>query len=254
LHKICEELQISLPKLTAEFDKIKVAEGVQIPALNHAINLLIDAVFFGHDYGYLCFHDTHQIIYFCEIKTETTADLRQALIDLKKAGFKIKSVTIDGRRGSFNAIRRILGKVPIQMCLFHQKAIIRRYIGQNPTTICAQELKELMQNLCHIEGQIFINSFYELEAKYESFLNEKNSQGNFAHSALRSAFRSVKTNLPYLFTFQDIPLLKIPPTNNHLEGCFSHLKEKIRVHRGLQKNRKKNAIKFILKHFNNHPK
>ncbi|MFN5351336.1 MAG: hypothetical protein ACK5BE_01800 [Alphaproteobacteria bacterium] len=86
-------------------------------------------MFFGREFGYLCFHDTSKIIYFHEIKNETLADLRQGLYAIKNAGFQIKSVTIDGRRGAYPAIKKIFGPVPIQMCLFHQKAIIRRYIG-----------------------------------------------------------------------------------------------------------------------------
>ena len=39
----------------------------------------------------------------------------------------------------------------------------------------------------------------------------------------------------------------IPHTTNQLEGIFSHLKEKILIHRGLSEKRKKQAIIFFLK-------
>jgi hypothetical protein len=43
--------------------------------------------------------------------------------------------------------------------------------------------------------------------------------------------------------------LNIPPTNNHLEGMFGHIKERVKIHRGLDKNRKKKAVKFLLKNW-----
>jgi hypothetical protein len=77
---------------------------------------MADATFFGHDYGYLCFHDAHRIIWFREIRSEGVKHLRRGLHELKEAGFRIKSITIDGRAGYYNAIRKLLGGVPIQMC------------------------------------------------------------------------------------------------------------------------------------------
>ncbi len=168
---------------------------------------------------------------------------------IKNAGFKIKSATIDGRRGAYQTIKKIFGPVPIQMCLFHQKAIIRRYIGSKPKTICGQELNHLMKNLCLINAQNFIDSFYKLEHRHKGFLNERNAQKQYAHLAIRSVFNSIKNNMFAMFTYADIPCSKIPPTNNHLEGLFGHLKTNLKIHRGLSKTRKKNAIKFFLKNF-----
>lgn len=163
-----------------------------------------------------------------------------------EAGFRFKSITIDGRRGYYQTIRRLLGGAPIQMCLFHQKAIIRRYITDRPKSLCGQELRDLMNTLCHAEPEGFIDRFYRLMHKHQSFLNERNRQREFKHQSLRAAFKSLQDNLPQLFTCKDIPDLNIPPTINHLEGTFSHLKEKINIHRGLNAARKKRAAKFIL--------
>ena len=221
-------------------------EGLQIQAPAHAVNLLVDATFFGRDYGYLCFHDTHRIIWFREIKTEGVRHLRRGLHELIEAGFGFKSITIDGRRGYYQTIRKMLGGVPIQMCLFHQKAIVRRYITDRPKSQCGQELRELMKELCHAKPEKFVDRFYRLMHKHQPFLNERNWQKEFKHQSLRAAFRSLQDNMAQLFTCKDIPDAAIPPTINHLEGAFAHLKEKINIHRGLNKERKKRAVKFIL--------
>jgi hypothetical protein len=106
-----------------------VSEGLQEEDLSDVvkpINLLIDATFFGREYGFLVFHDCQKVIYFKEVKTESVKDFREGIIALKAANYRISSITIDGRRGYINNIRKLLGNIPIQMCLFHQKAIVRR--------------------------------------------------------------------------------------------------------------------------------
>ena len=46
----------------------------------------------------------------------------------------------------------------------------------------------------------------------------------------------------YLWTFYDHPNLGIPNTNNGLEGTFTDIKSKLRVHSGMKKS---NRVKFI---------
>ena len=51
-----------------------------------------------------------------------------------------------------------------------------------------------------------------------------------------------------LFIYTDIKNSNIPPTNNHLEGMFGHIKERIKIHRGLTKEGEK-AVRFLLKNW-----
>jgi hypothetical protein len=254
LTEICFNLDVSYPKLMKEFDRLdSVAQGIQGSAdeyLDKSINLIVDATFFGREYGFLILRDRYRVLYFKEIKTESVKHLREGIIALKTANYNIQSITIDGRKGYINNIRKLLGNIPIQMCLFHQKLIIRRYITDRPRNQCAIELKELMQLLCKPEKQQeFINHFYHLKTKYHPFLHERNDLGDYKHQALRSAIRSIETNLLYLFTYTDFKDLNIPSTINRLEGHFGHLKTDLKIHRGLKENRKKKAVKFFLKNF-----
>ncbi len=112
------------------------------------------------------------------------------------------SVTIDGRRGYINNIRKLLGNIPIQMCLFHQKAIIRRYITDKPRSQCGKDLKELMHLICKVEyHQEFIDKFYYLQSKYRELLYQRNELGYYKHKNLRAAFRSID-NMLYLFAYR----------------------------------------------------
>jgi hypothetical protein len=247
---VCQQTGLSRPTVSKHFDALTWPEGLLAPAPADAINLLIDATFFGRAYGYLCFHDTRRIIWFREIKTEGVQALRGGLRELRDAGYRIKSVTIDGKRGYTRVVREWLGAVPIQMCLYHQTAIVRRYITDRPKSRCGQELKALMKSLCSMTQSDFINAFYLLMQRHRAFLDERNFERAYRHAKLRAAFRSLRDNLHQIFTYKDLPDLSIPPTINHLEGCFAHLKERIILHRGLSCPRKKNAAKAF---FNSHP-
>lgn len=212
------------------------------------INLMIDATFFGREYGFLVFHDCNRVIYFKEIKNESVKEFREGILAIKESGnYSIQSVTIDGRRGYFNNIRKLLGNIPIQMCLYHQKAVIRRYITDRPRSELGIKLKGLMKLICIPEDQQeFIDKFYHLKHQYHYYLQQRNELGNYKYNSLRASFRSLDSNMMYLFTYSDHKGQKIPPTINHLEGLFSHLKERLRIHRGLTKDRKKKAIRFLL--------
>jgi hypothetical protein len=65
------------------------------------------------------------------------------------------------------------------------------------------------------------------EIIFKTFLKEKNEQGKYVHKRLLSALKSLKVNLPYLYTYKNSPLLNIPHTTNSCDGYFSHLKLKI---------------------------
>ncbi len=68
-----------------------------------------------------------------------------------------------------------------------------------------------------------------------------------SNKRLRSAYRSLKTNLPWLFTWYDNIELNIPNTTNAIEGNFADLKNKLRNHNGLSIERKKKFIDGFLK-------
>lgn len=144
---MCQDLGISIPTLQKAFDQLIFKEGLICPAPQESINLLIDATYFGREYGYLVFHDTKKVIWFKEITTETIVDLQEGLRTIKEAGYRLKSVTIDGRKGFIDAIKHVYVGVPVQLCLFHQQAIIRHYLTNKPKHQAAIDLKEHMKRL-----------------------------------------------------------------------------------------------------------
>lgn len=157
-------------------------------------------------------------------------------------------MVLDGKRG----VKQVFNDIPVQMCHFHQKQIVRRYLTNNPKLMPSQELKKIVSKLINTNEIIFTKKLDNWHDEWKDFLNEKtiNPETNrwcYTHKRLRSAYRSLKTNLPYLFTYQKYPKLHIPNTTNSLDGYFNILKSKLNVHRGLNEKRARKVIVELLK-------
>ncbi|PZM86803.1 MAG: hypothetical protein DLD55_04670 [candidate division SR1 bacterium] len=83
--------------------------------------------------------------------------------------------------------------------------------------------------------------------RHHVFLNERNEEGGFKHKRIKQAYRSLKNNLKYLYTYEFLKeKIQLPTTTNSLEAVFGHLKQKIGIHRGLKKWRKLRLIDDFL--------
>ena len=138
------------------------------------------------------------------------------------------------------------------MCQFHQAAIVRRYITKKPRLPASIELKDIVSMMKQTDKESFEVALKLWHKKWEQFLNErtlneKTGKSHYTHKRLRSAYRSLKTNLPWLFTWYDNIELNIPNTTNSIEGSFADLKNKLRNHNGLSKARKMKFIDGFLK-------
>ncbi len=210
---------------------------------------VMDCVFFGRAKGYLVVRDPHskENVYWSEIERETLDEYRCARDTLESLGFVMLAVVADGKPG----LRPLYKKVPVQMCHFHQKAIITRYLTMRPKLEAGIELRELVHSLLETNKESFTKNLAAWHEKWREFLAEKTvnpetGRWNYTHKRLRSAHRSLQTNLPYLFTYKKYPELNIPNTTNALEGSFAYLKELVRVHRGIKLELKHKIINSIL--------
>jgi hypothetical protein len=161
-------------------------------------------------------------------------------------GFIIVAIVSDGRKGLVQSF----GTIPVQMCQFHQVAIIRRYI--TPKLPASIELKELVSILKMTDKESFEGALNDWFVKWEYFLNERTinietDRSYYTHKRLRSAYRSFKSNLPWLFVWYDNIELNIPNTTNAIDGHFADLKNKLRNHNGLSQKRKMKFIDAFLK-------
>jgi len=147
---------------------------------------------------------------------------------------------------------RCLHWAQAHVCQFHQTAIIRRYLTKKPKLQASKELLEVVDLMTKTDKESFIGALGEWFEKWKNFLNERsiNPQNNksfYTHKKLRSAYRSLQNNLPWMFTWYEHFDLGIPNTTNAIDGHFADLKNKLRNHNGLSKVRKMKFIDGFLK-------
>ncbi|MFT6244075.1 MAG: hypothetical protein ACJAXI_000840 [Crocinitomicaceae bacterium] len=182
------------------------------------------------------------------VKTETNLLYKKGITELKSKGFIILAIVCDGRKG----LIQLFGDIPVQMCQFHQVAIIRRYITMNPKLLASIELKGIVELLKQTDKESFQGALNDWYLKWKLFLNERTTnpetdKSHCTHKRLRSAYRSLRTNLKWLFTWYDNIELDIPNTNNAIEGHFADLKNKLKNQNGLSIARKKKFIDQFFK-------
>ena len=228
------------------FDRLRVQEFC-LPLTNKDISVCLDGVYFGWSISFIVIRAKGQNIYF-EQTTETVEHIAQCLRKAEVLGYRYKSFTIDGRKGVVQMLQERYPGVPIQYCQFHQKKTVKSYLTREPKTECGKALLAFLRPLTRYSRQEFEQGLQTLEQQYKDFLAERNEQGRYMHRNVRSAFRSLKRNLPYLFTYQEEQYkhIHIPNTTNTCEGYFSQLKSKVRVHSGLIRERRIKLIKKLL--------
>lgn len=163
----------------------------------------MDTTYWGRVFGVMLFKDAiskeNLLKYY--VKTETNAKYIEGIEALKAQGFTILAIVCDGRKGLIQSF----GTIPVQMCQFHQSAIIRRYLTKKPKLKAAQELLEVVDLMKQTDRESFEGALQLWLEKWESFLNErtlnpKTRKSFYTHKRLRSAYRSLKDNIPWLFT------------------------------------------------------
>lgn len=231
--------------LRRHFDKhTPVAPTLSSPG--KPVALTFDGTFFGRGYGLMVYRAEGRNIHWHEMESETLAVTEQGLSHLTAQGWNFSSVTVDGRKGTISLVKRLFPTTPLQLCLFHQKAIVRRYLTTKPKTLCGKEIRTLLSFLTFIDEHLFLDCLTDIKKWYGDFLKERNEQGQFKHRKIRSALRSLTTNAPHLYTWARHPELDIPTTTNSCDGSFAHWKNKVKIHRGLRKARRAKMIKTLL--------
>ncbi len=212
--------------------------------------VLADTSYWGWSFGVVVLKDarTGKVLWRKFIrKKESLADYQEGFVWLEEHGFKIEGIVCDGLKGMF----QMLGRYRVQMCQFHQVKIVKKYLTRRPELPASRELLDIVLLMAHTDRESFVGLFEEWSGRWGDFLKERSldpvtCKSRYTHRKLRSAYLSIKRNMPYLWVWYDNIGFGIPNTNNALEGMFTDLKSKLRNHNGLSKERRK---KFIDEYF-----
>ena len=245
---LSKQYQLSESSIKRRLSKVRETYICDVPP--QAVVLLMDATYWGRNWGVVILMDnaSSKVLWRKYIRHERLSDYKEGVDYLCSQGYKIKGIVCDGLRGIF----QLFSMYPVQMCQFHQVSIIRRYITQTPKLEAGKELKVIAKMLSKTDRESFIEALTSWENKWEQFLRERTTdpqsgKSRYVHKKLRSAWLSLRRNLPYLFVYQDDAALNIPNTNNALEGRFTALKNSMRNHNGMSKENRKRFIDGFFK-------
>jgi hypothetical protein len=181
------------------------------------------------------------------LKQETNQIYLQGIQEIAQRGICIQAIVCDGRKGPPPPF----SDIPIQYCQFHQIKTIRTYLTKKPKMQASKELWALTLLLTKTDKESFEGALNDWYVKWKPFLDEQrvDEQGKkrYVHKRLRSAYRSLKSNLHRLFTWYDNIELNIPNTTNAIDGIFADFKNKLRKHNGLSMQRKMKLIDEFFK-------
>ena len=211
--------------------------------------VLMDTTYWGRAYGVMLFKDaiTNENLLKYFVTSETVERYVQGIAELERMGYDILGIVCDGRRGLFNAFPGI----PLQMCQFHQQRIVTARLTKRPKTEPGRELRSLSLMLTKTDRESFVGALRLWHEKWVKYLNERTTdehtgKSHYTHKPLRSAYLSLVRNLPYLFTYLDHMDIGMPNTTNAIDGHFSELKTKLRVHNGLSRKQKRKFVTEFL--------
>jgi hypothetical protein len=211
--------------------------------------IVMDTTYFKRFFGVMVWRCPHRKknLLWKFLPYETIAAYKAGIEALEEQGWKVLAIVCDGRRGLLKGF-----SVPVQMCHFHQAAIVTRYVTRRPKLPAGQDLQSLMRHLPKVDAAQFTLWLELWHDKWGEFLKERTvdeitGKWHYTHRRLRSAYYSAKRNLPYLFTYLEHPELTIPNTTNSLEGIFTHIKKKVGLHGGLRIHQKQPMIEEFLR-------
>lgn len=248
LSQLSAKHKLTIKTIRKRIDRVNFSYPNLIPG---KVVLGIDTCFYGHEFGVIVFRGLIKRVNLLWrfVTNENQETAIGGIEELRSKGWTILALVVDGKNLSLGEKLNI----PVQMCHFHQLAIIKRYLTSNPQLPATQQLKRIAELLPLLNEQKLTRLLDAWYLRWTDFLQEKTKVPGtrkwfFTHRRARAAYRSLRSNLPYLFTYQKLRSQRIncPNTNNSLEGTFAHLKDKVRLHRGLKLNRKLKLINQIL--------
>lgn len=166
--QLSEKYNCSVKTIQLKIDEVKVQKDSTFTAV---VNVLMDTTYFGRKLGVMVFKDslTGQILYIQYVNQETNKLYLSVIEEIARRGIKIKAIICDGRKG----LLQLFDGIPIQMCQFHQVAIVRRYLTKKPKMQASKELWEHVLLLTKTDKESFEAELAAWHTKWNTFLNER---------------------------------------------------------------------------------
>ena len=219
------------------------------------IYLLIDGTYYSDDHCLIVYRaeNLKRTIFYRFTTHEDDDEIASDLLNIRDLGYNVIGITTDGGDNIVRAVQYVFPHVPRQRCVVHVQRECIASITQRPRYPETRLFKSLVEQLSIVrttnDKLWWLNQYNLWVEENEEYVFQKgivsySHKEYYIHNDLRKAYIHLKRALPNLFTYIDYPGL--PKTTNALEAFFGHIKDQIRLHRGLAESRIDNFIKWFL--------
>ena len=220
-----------------------------------AYHVLIDGTWFRENHCLIVYRDadSRSTIYYRFAEDENEYEIIQDLQMFKSMRLRIASFTTDGGEDIIRAIKYVYPYATRQRCVVHIERECLGWLTQHPKSSAGILLRRLVCKISHIKTNndklYWIKELNKWHEDYEEFIkqktvNKETGELTYTHDSVRRAYVHLHRAIPNMFKYIDEP--DVPNNTNSLESFFGHLKDNLRIHRGLSQEHLDNFIKWYL--------
>ncbi len=218
-------------------------------------HVLIDGTWFSEKHCLIVYRDadSRSTVYYRFAEDEKEHEIIRDLQTLKLLGLRIASFTTDGGDDIIRAIRYVYPDAIRQRCIVHIERECLGWLTQHPRSSAGILLRRLVCQISHIKTAndklYWIKELNRWHEDYEEFIkqktvNKETGEVTYTHDSVRRAYVHLHRAIPNMFKYIDAP--DVPNNTNSIESFFGHLKDNLRIHRGLSREHLDNFIKWYL--------
>ena len=255
IEDIAQECGYSARQVHRWFDEYLDSSPSWTMNTSRQIYLLIDGTYYSDGHCLILYRaeNLKRTIFYRFTTHEDDDEIASDLISIRDLGYNVIGITTDGGDNIIRAVQYVFPNVPRQRCVVHVQRDCLASITQRPRFTEAKLFRNLIQDLSIVKtnnDKLWWLSMYARwvedneEYVFQKAIVSYSHQEYYVHNDLRKAYIHLKRALPNLFTYIEHP--GVPKTTNALEAFFGHVKDQIRLHRGLAESRIDNFIKWFL--------
>lgn len=220
-----------------------------------AYRVLIDGTWFDDKCCLVVYRDaaSKSTVYYRFAEKEDEHEIIKDLQVFKAMRLCISSFTTDGGDDIIRAVKYVYPHVTRQRCVVHVERECLTWLTQHPRTSAGILLRRIVCQISNIKTAndklYWIKELNKWHEDYEEFIKQKSvnketGEMTYTHDNVRRTYVHLHRAIPNMFKYIDDP--DIPNNTNSLESFFGHLKDNLRIHRGLSDEHRKNFIKWYL--------
>ena len=220
-----------------------------------SIRMLVDGTWLDSDTCLIVYRDNNSksTIYYRFAEDEKEYEIIKDLQTFKQLRLGIASFTTDGADDIIRAIRYAYPYTTRQRCVVHIERECLAWLTQHPKTSAGITLRRLVCQISNIrttnDKLFWIKELRKWHEEYEEFIkqktvNKETGELTYTHDSVRRAYTHLNRAIPHMFGYIDDP--EVPNNTNGLESFFGHLKDNLRIHRGMSMEHRNNFVKWYL--------